>query len=89
MITGLTLPGMMLEPGCVSQLAETGDGSGAHEPDVGSDLPEARCDRAQGAVGGDHHIEGGLRVKVVLCLAHGNAGRLCQPRARDPCVLRV
>ena len=77
-ITGLTLPGMMLDPGWVS-------GSASSARPARGPIPISRTSEAifqsdsaivrSAAVGGDRHVERGLGVEVVRGLADVEAGQ--------------
>jgi hypothetical protein len=51
------------------QLADPGSGAHAHQAHIRGDLPQAQRDRAQGAMGGDDRVEGGLGMEVIVGLA--------------------
>ena len=67
-MTGLTLPGMIDEPGCRSgmlQLAEPGVRARAHPAQVVADLGERHGDGAQGTGCLDEAVALALRLEVV------------------------
>ena len=75
--TGLTLPGMIDEPGCRSGMCSSPRpvfGPGAHPAQVVADLGERDGDRAQRAGCLDEAVAVGLRLEVVLRLGDRQLG---------------
>ena len=65
---GLTLPGMIEEPGSFSgsdDLAEAGARARAHQPDVVGDLEQAGGEAGQRAVREDERVVRGQRLELV------------------------
>ena len=84
MITGLTLPGMIDDPGCVSgqrELRDAGPRAHAHQAQVAGDLPEAQGDGPDRAVGGDRRVERRLGVEVVVVSRTVEPGQRREPGA--------
>ena len=76
-MTGLTLPGMMEEPGWVAgqfELADAAAGAGTEEADVVGDLDEADGDGLERAAGFDGGVAGGLGFEMVFGFAEFEAG---------------
>ena len=91
-MTGLTLPGMMLDPGWVSGSASSARPARGPIPinrTSRSDLPERQRDRAQRPVGRDRHVERGLGVEVVRGLADVEAGQAGEAGTRSERELRM
>ena len=92
-MTGLTLPGMMLEPGCTAGSAQLGQPAArarVQEPHVVGDLHQAGRHRVERAAGPGGGVLRALRLEVVGRLAELRAGRARQRRPpRAPRELRV
>ena len=76
---GLTLPGMIDEPGSFSgsdQFAEARARAGAEEADVVGDLEQRRGERVERAVREHHRVVRGQRLELVRRGDEGQAGDL-------------
>ena len=86
--TGLTLPGMMLEPGCRSGRwisASPVVGPDAHPAQVVADLGQPDRDRAQHAAQLDERVAGALGLEVVAGLGELLTGGVVQRLDRGAC----
>ena len=79
---GLTLPGMIDEPGSFSgsdSSPRPERGPGAEQADVVGDLEQARRDRVERAVREDHRVVGGERLELVRRRGELHAGERGDP----------